>query len=77
MSHKESKERGRPIVSGFIWLTLGLILLFYQIDAIQLTWPLLIILVGVALICGSIFKKSHHGDDAPSTSPPPPPPPSV
>ena len=72
MSHETKKERKPPIVSGVIWLTLGIVLLLANMDAIEFTWPVLIIILGLALICGSFFKRARRRDEI---TPPPPPPP--
>lgn len=59
---KGRKEKRPPIVSGVIWLGVGLFMLAGQqnligdIDIDQL-WPLIIILVGVAVIVGAMRRN--------------------
>ena len=59
---KRRKEKRPPIVSGVIWLGVGLFMLAGQqnligdIEIDQL-WPLLIILVGVAVIVGAMRRN--------------------
>jgi uncharacterized membrane protein HdeD (DUF308 family) len=71
LGRKNKTGRRRPIVSGFVLLGLGLLLLFDSLDALEYTWPILLILVGVALIFGRYFNRREETYDA---SPPPPPP---
>jgi hypothetical protein len=67
---KEGKQ-GRPIVSGFIYLGLGLFLLLVGTRSLEDTWPILIIIVGIALIVGAMFKGKRHSKDTPSPPPSP------
>ncbi len=56
--HKQ--EQKRPIVSGFILLGIGLFLLLLTMDILpplRYSWPMFIIIAGLALILGAIFKK--------------------
>lgn len=59
---KRRKEKRPPIVSGVIWLGIGLFMLAGQrnligdIETDQL-WPLIIILVGVAVIVGAMRRN--------------------
>jgi hypothetical protein len=80
---QKAKKTRRPVVSGFILILIGLFLWFAQLNILEETWPVFIILLGAALIFGSFFarKKEHHGYVSPppssSSEPPPPPPPPV
>ena len=70
MGQKEGLQRRPPIVSGFIYLGLGLFLLWVDLQDFQDTWPILIIVVGIALMIGAMLKGKRSSDD---TAPPPPP----
>ena len=56
----EKIDKRRPVVSGVIWLGLGLFLLSFYYDwapDITRSWPVLIIAVGVAMIVGAIVRS--------------------
>jgi hypothetical protein len=79
MADKSKNERSGQMFTGFILLGLGLFFLLWTLDIIpgfDQTWPIFIIIVGLAFIAGAIFKpKKSKNFEPPSTSPPPPPPP--
>jgi hypothetical protein len=60
MEKSHRKEKRRPLISGFILLGLGLLLLLgmYDIIPVENSWPLLIILAGFALIVGAVTRRS-------------------
>ena len=67
MTNRQQKPpRKRPIISGFVWLGLGLFLLGITTESLpplQDSWPILIIIIGLALILGTVFrKKPQHVD---------------
>jgi hypothetical protein len=79
---QKARKTRRPVVSGFILILIGLFLWFAQLNILEETWPVFIILLGAALIFGSFFsrKKEPHEFGPPpppsgSSEPPPPPPP--
>lgn len=69
MSKKPKTQKRRPIVSGFIYLGIGIFLLLADMQSLEYTWPAVIIIVGVALIIGAMFKSKKQVNDTP---PPPP-----
>lgn len=69
MSRKHKEDTGRPVISGVILLGLGLYLLGIMNDLlpeISTSWPLLIVIVGVALIVKAFLRKekSKEVDDS-------------
>jgi hypothetical protein len=57
--NKVVKRKRRPVIIGFFWLLLGLFLLAQSNDVlppVQDSWPILIILLGVAFILGALFR---------------------
>ena len=70
MQTKDKKtRRGGRVVFGFILLGLGVYLQLWSMDMIpdfDRTWPVFIIIVGLAIILGAFFKKKKPGDDQPS-----------
>ena len=64
------KPARRPIVSGVFYLGLGLFLWFTELEQIENTWPILIIILGAAIVARSMTKSRRT-----ESSPPPPPPP--
>ncbi|MEW5795269.1 MAG: DUF5668 domain-containing protein [Candidatus Zixiibacteriota bacterium] len=70
-----TKRNGRgSIVSGVIILGVGL---FFSgvnwevLPPVQDSWPLFLIIVGVALIVGNLYRRGSTRDE--SETPPPPP----
>lgn len=67
MNMKEDKNnisRRRPVISGFILLGLGIYLQLWSMDLIpdfDKTWPLFIIIIGLALIFGTFTRKREAG----------------
>ncbi|MBI5265977.1 MAG: hypothetical protein HY851_01980 [candidate division Zixibacteria bacterium] len=54
------KTERRPLVSGIIWLGLGifLLMLFNEwIPSIEMTWPVVLIIIGGALITRGLARK--------------------
>jgi len=63
--HDKGKQK-RPIVSGFILLGIGLFFLFLTegiLPPIEYSWPVIIIIAGLALILGTVFRKKKPGGD--------------
>ncbi len=59
---KHERNRKRPIISGVIWLGLGLYLLALHeglAPGIEDSWPVIIVIVGLAIIVGAFFRKPH------------------
>jgi len=62
---KRPKKR-RPLVSGVILLGIGLYLWGHTsnlLPPIKYSWPLLIIVLGLALVAGSIARKNRSTND--------------
>ena len=74
MSRKREECSGRPVISGVFLLGLGLYLLGMSYDWIpdlSTSWPLLIVIVGVALIVKAFFreeKPKETSDNQPYTN---------
>lgn len=54
------KSERRPLVSGIIWLGLGIFLFMLVNDwvpSIEMTWPVVLIIVGGALIIRGLARK--------------------
>jgi hypothetical protein len=68
MEKKYRERPKRPIISGVIWLGLGLFILARSrgwIPDTEESWPLLLVIIGVALIIGAAFRRtsSQPADD--------------
>ncbi|MBD3401727.1 hypothetical protein GF420_02440 [candidate division GN15 bacterium] len=66
----DNKQEKRPIVSGFILLGIGIVLLLGSRDVIDLeqAWPLFIIVVGLAIVFAALTrdrKASPPSDSGP------------
>ena len=59
MQQRPPKEKRRPVVSGVILIGIGLFMLLTSRDIIdpEQAWPLLIIVVGGAIIATAVTKK--------------------
>ncbi|MDZ4724472.1 MAG: hypothetical protein SGI97_11335 [candidate division Zixibacteria bacterium] len=56
---KSPEAPKRPIVSGIIWLGVGLVLLSVVNDVLpplSTSWPMIIIVIGLALILSAVLK---------------------
>jgi hypothetical protein len=56
----QTRSERRPLVSGIIWLTLGIFLLLVfndWIPSIDVTWPVILIIIGVALSIRGLVRK--------------------
>jgi len=65
---KKARKEKRPIISGIIYLGIGLFLLTQTtnlLPPIEHSWPIFIIIVGLALILGSLFKRKDNSDSQP------------
>lgn len=72
MTTRHKREKRRPLISGFILIGLGCLLLLgmYDIIPVEDSWPLLIILAGFALIIGAVTRrqpKTHSTDSSDQT----------
>jgi uncharacterized membrane protein AbrB (regulator of aidB expression) len=67
--NKQKDPRGK-MVSGIILLGIGVVFLLNNFDILVIdeSWPLIIIIVGLALLVGALFRKQ---DSEPSAAPPP------
>lgn len=65
--HKEKEDDRRGmIIGGLIVLGIGLVFLLGNLGVIPHvgeTWPLILVVVGVALLIGAIVKKEPKGKD--------------
>ena len=64
-SKREVRKKKRPIISGIVFLGIGLFLLTQTtnlLPPIEHSWPIFIIIVGLALILGSLFKRKDSSD---------------
>lgn len=64
-SDTKCDRRGSP-VGGVIILGIGLYFLAVQMDylpPVGRSWPIFLVIVGVALIVGSFFRKNRNGGD--------------
>ena len=60
MTEKAVARQRRPLVSGVIWLGVGiyLLLLFNEvIPSVEDSWPVVLIVIGAAFIARGIFRK--------------------
>jgi len=60
MSEESKKQERRPVISGFVWLGIGLYLQLMVLDFLpppDQSWPVIIIIIGVAMIVGAFFRK--------------------
>ena len=61
----KQRRKKRPIISGIILLGVGLFLLTQTTDLlppIEYSWPVFIIIVGLALIFGAFFRRKDSSD---------------
>lgn len=72
MSKKHKYTERRPITSGVIWLCIGLYLLALSNNWIPRpneSWPLLLVIIGVALIAKAFFRRGQSaGSENPHSS---------
>ncbi|MDX9856420.1 MAG: DUF5668 domain-containing protein [candidate division Zixibacteria bacterium] len=70
MTTHEKKNRKRPIVSGIILIGLGLLMLLamHNVLSMEQGWPLIIIVVGLAIVAAAFTrdKKASPPDTPPS-----------
>ena len=66
MAKQHKQQKKRPLISGFILLGLGILLLLGMYDIVHLedSWPVLIIMVGLGLIIGAVFRKDPKAPPA-------------
>ena len=61
---REKQSQKGMVVSGLIVLGMGVLFLANEmgwIPGLHRTWPLILIVVGLALIIGAVFKKPFGG----------------
>jgi len=68
-ANKKNSGRTGQIIYGFILLGLGVYLQLWSMDLIpdfDRTWPIFIIIIGLAIILGAFFKKkkTENGQQA-------------
>ena len=59
-TNKKNSGRTGRVIYGFILLGLGIYLQLWSMDLIpdfDRTWPIFIIIIGLAIILGAFFKK--------------------
>jgi hypothetical protein len=64
--HEEKDDRHGMVIGGLIVLGVGLIFLLSNLDIIPdlgKMWPLILVVIGVALLAGAIFKKSGKQEE--------------
>jgi len=64
-SKQAVRKKKRPIISGIILLGIGLFLLTQttnMLPPIEYSWPIFIIIVGLALILGSLLRRKDTSD---------------
>lgn len=62
---KKPDEKSGQLVGGFIVLGIGCLFLLVNMDIlppIRDTWPVILIVVGLALIIGTFFKKKKPSE---------------
>lgn len=68
MNHHEDKDdRHGMVIGGLIVLGVGLIFLLSNLDIIPdlgRMWPLILVVIGIALLAGAIFKKGGKQEDS-------------
>lgn len=67
---KPKKEPKRPIISGFILIGIGLLMLLamHEVLSFEQGWPLIIIVVGLAIVVAAMTRdKKAVPPDHPST----------
>lgn len=72
MSDCRKNDSGGSIVGGIIVLGVGLLFLGVNMDIlppVSESWPMFLVIVGVALIVGNLLKKQAAGQNQ---EPPPP-----
>lgn len=60
MTDKPIARQQRPVVSGMIWLGLGIYLMLIfsgVIPAVEDSWPVILIVIGAALVVRGIVRK--------------------
>jgi hypothetical protein len=66
MHHKNEKEdRHGMMIGGLIVLGLGIVFLLANLEIIPdfgTMWPLMLVVVGIALLVGAVVKKEKKGE---------------
>ena len=63
MSRRRKRENKSTMISGVIYLGLGLYLLsvYYElVPAPERSWPIILIVVGLAIIIGALAKRNSE-----------------
>jgi len=74
MSKYKKDERCSTITSGLIMLGIGLFFLAVNMDIfppVRDSWPIILIVVGLATMFGGIFKKRRDDENLPPGGSPP------
>ena len=64
--HKEKEDRRGMVIGGSIVLGIGLVFLLGNLGVIpdiDKTWPLVLVVIGVALLIGAIVKKEPEHEN--------------
>ena len=64
--HKEKEDRRGMVIGGLIVLGIGLVFLLGNLGVIPFidkTWPLILVVIGVALLVGAAVKKGPEHEN--------------
>ena len=66
MHHKDEREdRHGMVIGGLIVLGLGVVFLLANLEIIPdfgTMWPLILVVIGIALLIGAVVKKDKKGE---------------
>ncbi len=68
LARRKAREEGRPLISGIIWLGLGLLLLGVStgvLPELEYSWPAILIIIGMAILVSNLKRK--HPPTTPQT----------
>jgi len=68
---KEKEDRHGMVIGGIIVLGIGVIFLLSNLDIIPHVgkmWPLILVVVGIALLIGAVIKREQKKSDKTSES---------
>jgi len=63
MSDYNKAEKRRPLISGIIWLGLGLWWLWIDADwmpPVSQSWPIILVIIGLAIMISAFFRKPKN-----------------
>lgn len=73
MSDYRKPEKRRPLISGIVFLGLGLWMLWMDADwmpPIHQSWPVILVIIGLAIMVSAFFRKPKNAvppDQSPLT----------